>query len=142
MDEYDQEFSTGDSCAAGKDPKQCSALRKNGHIIIKNRPCKIVEMSSSKTGKHGSAKIHLVAIDIFTSRKYEEIYSSTQTVWTPIVTRKDYELINIMDGFLILMADCSLIEDISLPDTEVGREIEEKFRNKAESESLMVSFII
>ena len=35
-------------------------------IIPQNRPCKIVEMSTSKTGKHGHAKVHLVALDIFT----------------------------------------------------------------------------
>ena len=61
-------------------PLQCSALRKNGHVVIKGkymcylrsayancwpgRPCKIVDMSTSKTGKHGHAKVHLVAIDV------------------------------------------------------------------------------
>ena len=43
---------------------QCSALRKNGHVVIKGRPCKIVDMSTSKTGKHGHAKVHLVAVDV------------------------------------------------------------------------------
>ncbi len=43
---------------------QCSGLRKNGHVVIKGRPCKIVDMSTSKTGKHGHAKVHLVAIDV------------------------------------------------------------------------------
>ena len=43
---------------------QCSALRKSGHVVIKGRPCKIVDMSTSKTGKHGHAKVHLVAIDV------------------------------------------------------------------------------
>ena len=35
-------------------------------LLCQNRPCKIVEMSTSKTGKHGHAKVHLVALDIFT----------------------------------------------------------------------------
>ena len=32
--------------------------------ISSGRPCKIVDMSTSKTGKHGHAKVHLVAIDV------------------------------------------------------------------------------
>ena len=38
-------------------PQQCSALRKNGYVMLKERPCKIMEMSTSKTGKHGHAKV-------------------------------------------------------------------------------------
>ena len=40
-------------------PQQCSALRKNGYVMLKNRPCKIMEMSTSKTGKHGHAKVSI-----------------------------------------------------------------------------------
>ena len=55
LDEGD--FQSADAGASSTYPQQCSALRKNGHVVIKNRPCKIVEMSTSKTGKHGHAKV-------------------------------------------------------------------------------------
>src|SRR3954452_3600277 len=73
---------------------QCSALRKNGFVVIKNRPCKIVDMSTSKTGKHGHAKVHLVAIDIFTGKKLEELCPSTHNMDVPNVTRKEYQLVS------------------------------------------------
>jgi len=63
------DFEGGDAGASSTFPLQCSALRKNGYVMIKSRPCKIVEMSTSKTGKHGHAKVHMVALDIFTGKK-------------------------------------------------------------------------
>jgi translation initiation factor 5A len=87
------DFSSGSSGASESFPMQCSALRKNGFVLIKDRPCKIVEMSTSKTGKHGHAKVHLVGIDIFTSRKYEDICPSTHNMMVPNVARKEYTVL-------------------------------------------------
>lgn len=73
---------------------QCSSLRKNGFVVIKSRPCKIVDMSTSKTGKHGHAKVHLVAIDIFTGKKLEELCPSTHNMDVPNVSRREYQLVS------------------------------------------------
>jgi len=60
---HDHEFNKADSGASTTYPMQCSSLRKNGNVVLKGRPCKIVEMSTSKTGKHGHAKVSLGAND-------------------------------------------------------------------------------
>ena len=57
-------------------PPQKRSRRDQGYVAYRafgpkhyshapaGRPCKIVDMSTSKTGKHGHAKVHLVGIDV------------------------------------------------------------------------------
>jgi len=133
------DFDTGSAGASLTYPMQCSALRKNGHVVIKGRPCKIAEMSTSKTGKHGHAKVHLVGLDIFTGKKYEDICPSTHNMNVPHVKRNDWQLINIVDGFVSLMSDGGdLKEDLRLPDNDIGTEINKKFTN---DENFMVTVL-
>lgn len=65
MADYDDQFEQATSGASTTYPKQCSALRKNEHVMLKGHACKIVEMSTSKTGKHGHAKVcvHLLLLN-------------------------------------------------------------------------------
>jgi len=121
--EENVDFSTGESGASSTFPMQCSALRKNGFVLIKERPCKIVEMSTSKTGKHGHAKVNLVGIDIFTGKKYEDVCPSTHNMMVPNVSRQEYGLMDISDdGFVSLLHDNGETrDDIKLPAGELGK---------------------
>ncbi|KAM9341137.1 eukaryotic translation initiation factor 5A-1-like [Symphorus nematophorus] len=134
----DIDFEGGDSGASTTYPMQCSALRRNGYVMIKQRPCKIVDMSTSKTGKHGHAKVHLVGLDIFTQRKYEDICPSTHNMDVPRVERKDYQVIHIADGFATLMDDSGETrEDLRVPEGDLGEEI----KKKLETAEIMVTVI-
>merc|ERR1711864_7410 len=123
----------GDSGASATFPMQGSALRKGGFVMIKNRPCKIVEMSTSKTGKHGHAKVHMVALDIFTGKKLEDICPSTHNMEVPNVKRKDYQLIGMEDDFLSLMDDTGdTREDLKCPEGDIGAEITAAIENETD----------
>ncbi|KAF3904836.1 hypothetical protein ABW20_dc0105334 [Dactylellina cionopaga] len=141
-DDEQHEGHTFESASAGASatyPMQCSALRKNGHVVIKGRPCKIVDMSTSKTGKHGHAKVHLVAIDIFTGKKLEDLCPSTHNMDVPNVRRTEYQLVNIDDGYLNLMTgDGVSKDDVKVPDNDLGKEIEDGFED---GKDIMVTIV-
>jgi len=88
-------------------------------------------MSTSKTGKHGHAKVHLVALDVFTQKKYEDICPSTHNMDCPVVNRKEFTFVDLKDdGFLSLMDDQGgMREDLKLPPGDLGTEIKKKFEN-------------
>jgi translation initiation factor 5A len=128
--DHDHDFNTGESGAAATYPKQCSAIRKNEFVMIKGRPCKVVEMSTSKTGKHGHAKVHMVALDIFTDKKLEDICPSTHNMDVPVVKRIEYQLIDIKeDNFVSLMdlTTCDTKDDLRLPEGKLGEDIKAAF---------------
>ncbi|KAI9499111.1 eukaryotic translation initiation factor 5A [Zychaea mexicana] len=138
-DDHETTFGAADAGASLTFPMQCSALRKNGHVVIKGRPCKIVDMSTSKTGKHGHAKVHLVAIDIFTGKKLEDLSPSTHNMDVPNVQRKEYQVINVEDGFLSLMLDDGdTKDDVKLPDTNLGEQLQNDFD---EGKDLLVTVV-
>lgn len=108
----DETFESTQASGALTYPIQCSALRKNGYAMLKGKPCKIVDMSTSKTGKHGHAKVNLVGVDIFDGKKYEDMSPSTHNMDVPLVTRKEYNLLDVMeDGYLCLMDDSGETRD-------------------------------
>lgn len=128
MAEEDHTFETADAGSSLTYPQQCSALRKNGFVVIKGRPCKIVEMSTSKTGKHGHAKAHLVALDLFTGKKLEDLSPSTHNMEVPFVKRSEYQLLDIDDGFLSLMTmDGETKDDVRCPEGELGATLQAAF---------------
>merc|ERR1712083_783851 len=94
-------------------------LKKGSFMIIKGFPCKIQEVTTSKTGKHGHAKAAITGTDIFTGKKYEDSVPTSHNVDCPNVTKTEYTLISCEDNFVTLMDDDgNMREDLKLPTLE------------------------
>ena len=128
----EETFESTDAGGSKTYPMEAGAIKKGGYIMIKGHPCKVVNMSTSKTGKHGHAKVNFTALDIFTNKKMEDIVPSSHTTTVPFVSRADYQLIDIGDdGFLSLMEDSGdTKDDIKMPeDAVLSAEIQKAFDN-------------
>jgi len=146
MSDEDYTFEAGNAGASLTFPMEAGGLRKGGHAMLKQHPCKIVEISVSKTGKHGHAKCHIVGIDIFTGKKCEDLCPSTHNMEVPNVARVEYQLLNIEDGgnVSVLLDNGDTKEDLNLPsETEDDRKLVEDLQKSFEDgKSLLVTVLV
>merc|ERR1712050_739570 len=132
-------FETAESGASHTYPQQAGEIRKGSFLMIKGCACKCVEVSTSKTGKHGHAKAHIVAIDIFTGKKMEDLCPTSHNLDVPFVKKTEYQL---------LTETGDTKEDLNLPTfvkigepTDEDKKVVEEIK-KAEDEGKDITVIV
>ncbi|MEM3372993.1 MAG: translation initiation factor IF-5A [Candidatus Anstonellales archaeon] len=105
-------------------------LKVGKYVLIDNVPCRIVDIETSKPGKHGSAKMRITAIGLFDGSKRNLLTPSDADVQVPIVERKTAQVISVDNDSAKLM-DVETYEyfDVSIPEelrgkVEAGKEVE------------------
>lgn len=88
---------------SGVNYAELGELRVGSYIVIDGEPCRIVEMSKAKTGKHGSAKAHIVAIGIFSGAKKTLVAPVSQRVEVPIINKRTGQILAITGNSLQVM---------------------------------------
>merc|ERR1711934_1315638 len=120
MGDEDNEFAieTADAGASLVASVEAGQIRAGGYIMIKGKPCKVKNVSVSKTGKHGHAKCKFAASDIFTGATCEELCPATHGIDVPFVTKKDWQIQGLQDETYVLLMDDEgeMREDLQLPD--------------------------
>jgi len=69
-------------------PTDVGSLRVGGYMIIDNEPCRIVDITKSKPGKHGSAKARIVAIGVFDNQKRQFVKPVDSNAEIPIIDKR------------------------------------------------------
>ena len=117
-DDDEPTFEKTDAGSSLTYPMQCGELRKGSNVMIKGKPCKVIDYSTSKTGKHGHAKAHIVALDIFTGKKYEDLCPTSHNMDCPFTKRTEYQMLSADadSGEVSLLLDTGETkDDLNLP---------------------------
>jgi translation initiation factor 5A len=69
-------------------PTDVGSLRVGGYMLIDNEPCRIVDITKSKPGKHGSAKARIVAIGVFDNQKRQFVKPVDLNAEIPIIDKR------------------------------------------------------
>ena len=104
-------------------------LKPGNFVIIDGEPCKVVGLTKSKPGKHGSSKIRLEAMGIFDNRRRFLLKPSSASVQVPVIDKKAAQVVSVSGDIAQLMdlTDYSTFE-ATIPEdfkgkVESGREI-------------------
>jgi len=118
-----------DADAAMSHPKQASAFRRGDLILVEQDVCKVSEMSTSKTGKHGAAKVLFKAVSILSGKNAQFSASSTSSCQAPVTKVTEYSILGIENGILTLLtAEGAIHEGVKLPsDEELTAQIRQRF---------------
>jgi translation initiation factor 5A len=102
-------------------------LKKNGYIVINDEPCRIVDIATSKPGKHGEAKARIEAFGLFDDQRRSIVHPVKHKVSVPIVDRRNAQVISVRGDITQLM-DLKTYEMFELPSPkgtlESGREVQ------------------
>lgn len=69
-------------------PVDVGSLRVGGYMIVDGEPCRIVDITKSKPGKHGSAKARIVAIGVFDGVKKSIVKPVDANAEVPIIDKR------------------------------------------------------
>jgi len=69
-------------------PVDVGSLRVGGYMIVDDEPCRIVNITKSKPGKHGSAKARIVAIGVFDGSKRSIVKPVSANAEVPLIEKK------------------------------------------------------
>lgn len=105
-------------------------LKEGKYLLIDDIPCRIVDVESSKSGKHGAAKMRITGIGIFDGQKKTLLTPGDADVEVPIIDRKNVQImsvsgntIQVMDSQSYEMYDLELSPDM-VGKAEAGKEAE------------------
>jgi translation initiation factor 5A len=84
-------------------PVDLGSVKEGSYVIIDGEPCRVVELEKSKPGKHGSAKVRLVAISIFTGAKKSYVSPAESRIEVPIIDKRSGQIISVLDNAVQVM---------------------------------------
>lgn len=99
-----------------------STLKKGDTMIIDEEPCRISDLTVSKSGKHGHAKVRIIAIGILDDKKRNIMMPGHDKVEVPLVEKKSAQVLSIT-GDMASVMDSESFEtfDLEIPEELKGQ---------------------
>jgi len=84
-------------------PVELGAIKVGSYVMVDNEPCRIVDYTKSKPGKHGSSKARVVAIGVFDGVKRSFVKPTGSQVEVPLIEKRSGQVLALLPSAVQLM---------------------------------------
>jgi translation initiation factor 5A len=77
--------------------KDAGSLKKGDYLIIENVACQVTDVAISRPGKHGHAKMNLVAVGMIDGKKRNIVMPGHDSVEVPIIDKRNAQVLSIIE---------------------------------------------
>ena len=100
-------------------PVDVGSLKSGRYVMVDDEPCRIVDVTKSKPGKHGSAKARVVAIGVFDSLKRSFVKPVNARIEMPLIEKRTGQVISTTaTGMQLMDLETYDIFDALMPEDE------------------------
>jgi len=89
-------------------------IKKGNYVVIDGAACTVVDSQTSKTGKHGHAKVRLSAVGIIDGKKRDAVMPGHDNIEVPIIDKRNAQVLSIQGDTATVM-DSESYETFELP---------------------------
>jgi len=112
----------------GTELKSIGSLKKGSSIVIEGAACRVTDVSVSRPGKHGHAKVRLQAVGIIDDKKREIVMPGHDNVEVPLLEKRSAQVLSVSNDTANLM-DMESFETYALP---IPEELKDKVTEGSE----------
>lgn len=105
-----------------KKPVSISTIKEGNVVVIDDAACKVTDIQSGKAGKHGHAKVRLVAVGIIDGKRREIVMPGGESIDVPIIDKRNAQILSVA-GKKANVMDSETFEtfDLDIPDELEGQ---------------------
>jgi len=100
-----------------------SGLKPGSYVLIDGEACKVLSSDTSKSGKHGHAKVRIVASTLLGNKRKEIVMPAHDNLESPIIEKKSAQVLSISDVDGKKMANVMDQETYETFDLEIPEEL-------------------
>ncbi len=101
--------------------KSAGSLQKGDYVVVDDAACTVTDVKISRPGKHGHAKVNLMAVGLLDGKKRNLVMPGSDNVEVPVIDKRNAQVLSV-EGDSCSVMDLETYEnfEMAVPDDLKG----------------------